>query len=185
LERYARKLFHAVGVILVAVYWWGPFTRNEVAAGLAVIVAALALLDLARARNPALQALFFRLFGAITAEKDRRGWNGSTLYFSGCALTVLLFARPIACAGILCLALGDSLAAVVGMSVRSPRWRNSSLAGSTTCLAVSTASCWAFVPWPSALVGGLAATLLEAFSGTKLDNLLIPVGTAAALHLVG
>lgn len=184
MERYARKLFHAVGVVVVGIYLWGPFSRTVVAACLGGIAVALGILDLARARNPALQDLFFRLFGAITAEKDRKGWNGSTLYFTGCALTVALFDQPLACAAILCLALGDSLAAVVGMSVRSPRWRNSSLAGSATCLVVTTACCWPFVGWPAAIVGGVAATILEALSGTKMDNLLIPLGTAAALFLV-
>ena len=41
-----------------------------------------------------------------------------------------------------------------------------------------------FVGFPAALVGGVAATLLEAVAGTKLDNLLIPVGTAAALWVI-
>ncbi|MHC4408616.1 MAG: diacylglycerol/polyprenol kinase family protein [Planctomycetota bacterium] len=181
MERYARKLFHAVGVVIVAIYWWGPFSQLQTSAVLAGIAIALGVFDLVRARNPAIQALFFRWMGAITAEKDRNGWNGSTLYFTGCALTVWLFDKPLACAGILCLALGDSLAAVVGMSVKSPQWRNCSVAGSMTCFIVCTAACWPFVGFPAALVGGAAATLLEALAGTKLDNLLIPVGSAAAL----
>jgi len=184
LERYARKLFHSIGVVIVGAYLWGPFARGEVAVVLGAIAGGLGVFDLLRAKNPALQALFFRWFGAITADKDRRGWNGSTLYFAGCALTVALFAKPLACAGILCLALGDSLAAVVGMSVRSPRWGSSSLAGSGTCLLVCTASCWPFVGFPAAVAGGVAATVLEAVSGTKLDNLLIPLGTAGALWLL-
>jgi dolichol kinase len=183
LERYARKLFHAVGVVIVAIYWWGPFSRLQTSVILAGIAIALGVFDLIRARSPALQELFFRLLGSITAEKDRTGWNGSTLYFTGCALTVWLFDKPIACAGILCLALGDSLAAIVGMSVKSPRWGNCSLAGSTTCFVVCTAVCWPF-GLPAALIGGLAATGFEAVAGTKLDNLLIPVGSAAALWSV-
>jgi len=185
LERYARKAFHAIGVVIVATYWWGPFARATVAAVLFGIAAVLAGLDLVRARSPAVQAWFFRMFGAITAEKDRHGWNGSTLYFTGCALTVALFAARPACAGVLCLALGDSLAAVVGMSVRSPRlWRGSSLAGTLTCFAVASSCCALFFAWPVAIAGGLAATALEAASGTKLDNLLIPLGTAGVLGLL-
>ncbi|MEM8883776.1 MAG: diacylglycerol/polyprenol kinase family protein [Planctomycetota bacterium] len=184
MEPYARKLFHAVGVVIVAAYWYLPIRQEQAAAVCLGVAALLALVDLFRARSPAVQALFFKLLGKITAEKDRTGLNGSTLYFTGCGLTILLFDKPIACAGILCLALGDALAAVVGMSVKSPQWKGSSVAGSTTCFVVCTAVCWLFVGFPLALVGGLAATVLEAVSGSKNDNLLIPIGTAAALWLV-
>jgi len=183
-EAYSRKLFHATGIAIVAIYWWTSIGRTPLAWTLAGIAAALVVFDLIRARSPALQLLFLKLFRRIVADKDKKGWNGSTLYFAGCAATVALFAKPLACAGILCLALGDSLAAVVGMSVKSPRWGGVSVAGSTTCLLASTLSCSLFVPWPVALAGGVAATLLEAVSGSKLDNLLIPIGTAAVLHFL-
>ncbi len=121
MEAYSRKLFHATGVVIVATYWWTSIGQIPLAWTLAGIAVALALFDLLRARSPALQLLFLRYFSRIVADKDKKGWNGSTLYFAGCAATVALFAKPLACAGILCLALGDSLAAVVGMSVKSPR----------------------------------------------------------------
>jgi len=144
----------------------------------------LGLFDLVRAKAPALQELFLATFKLIVAEKDTKGWNGSTLYFVGCALTVWLFGKPIACAGILSLALGDALAAVVGMSIPSPRRGNVSLAGSGACFIVSTLACSLFVTPAHALVGGLTACVIEAVSGAKLDNLLIPIGTAAALYLL-
>jgi dolichol kinase len=184
-EPYARKLFHAAGVVIVALYWWAPLERAPLAAGLAGIALSLGVFDLIRARLPAVQERFLALFSRIVAEKDKRGWNGSTLYFTGCAATVALFDEPSACAGILSLALGDSLAAVVGMSVRSPRWGRVSLAGSATCFLASSAACSLFFPWPIAIAGGAAATALEAFSGSKLDNLLIPIGTAATLLVLG
>ena len=181
---YYRKVFHATGLVIVAIYWWTPVERTPLAIGLATIALLLGVFDLIRARSPRLQEQFLGVFRLIVADKDRKGWNGSTLYFAGCAITVALFAKPSACAGILCLALGDSLAAVVGMSVNSPRWGNISLAGSLTCLTVCTLTCRMFVDWPHALLGGVTATLLEGIAGTKLDNLLIPVGTAGILALI-
>ena len=181
---YYRKVFHATGLVIVAVYWWTPVERTALAIALAAIALLLGAFDLIRARSLRLQEQFLGVFRLIVADKDQKGWNGSTLYFSGCAVTVALFAKPLACAGILCLALGDSLAAVVGMSVKSPRRGNISVAGSGTCFVVCTAACSLFVTWPMAFVGGLVATGIEAMAGTKLDNLLIPVGTAGILALI-
>jgi phytol kinase len=181
---YARKLFHATGIVIVAIYWFTSVDRWVLAAVLTGCALVLGVFDRLRAKSPALQAFFLAQFRWIVADKDQKGWNGSTLYFTGCALTVWLFDKPTACAGILCLALGDSLAAVVGMSVSSPRVGNISAAGSTTCFIVTSGVCALFFDWPIAIAGGFTATALEAISGTKLDNLLIPVGTAAVLFVL-
>ena len=37
---------------------------------------------------------------------------------------------------------------------------------------------------PAALAAGLVATALEALSGSKLDNLTMPVGAGLVLHLL-
>jgi dolichol kinase len=179
-----RKLFHATGVVIVLAYHGLDLSRPLVAGVLGGITLLLALLDLWRARSPEVQERFQALFRVLLDPKDTRGLNGSTLYFAGCTLTAALFAQPVACAGILALALGDPAAAIVGSSVRSPRRGRVSLAGSAACFVAASAGCAFFVPLPSALVGGLAATALEAFAGSKLDNLAIPVGTAAVLGLL-
>ncbi|MFH1569070.1 MAG: hypothetical protein ABIL09_13825, partial [Gemmatimonadota bacterium] len=137
-----------------------------------------------RGRSSRVEEVFQRLFGRLAEAKDARGLNTSTWYLAGCAATVSLFTAREACAGILCLALGDPLAAIVGSRVRSPRVGKVSLAGSSTCLAAATLACLAYAPWPQALAAGAAATLLEAASGSKLDNLSMPLGAALVLHLL-
>ncbi|MFI5402145.1 MAG: diacylglycerol/polyprenol kinase family protein [Planctomycetota bacterium] len=170
------------GVLIVVIYECLSVPRPVGAGILLGIAAALVLLDLGRARSPVLQDLFRKKLRLILDEKDLRGFNSSTLYFCGCALAVTLFPKAPACAGILALALGDPLAAIVGTSVRSPRWGKVSLAGSGACFVAATLAARWYFPWPAALLGGTAAALLEAFSGSKLDNLAIPIGTALVLH---
>jgi dolichol kinase len=178
-----RKIWHASGILVVVVYE-GFGVPRPLAAGLLLGIAGLLLLlDVARHRSPALQDLFRRKLRLILDEKDMRGLNGSTLYFGGCGLAAALFQRDAACAGILALALGDPLAAIVGSSVRSPRWGRVSLAGSTACLVAATLAARWYFRWPVALLGGVSATLLEAFAGSKLDNLCIPLGTALVLTI--
>lgn len=177
----SRKLFHATGILVVLIYAGIPVARPVAAALLAGIAILEGGVDLLRSRVPAAQRLFEKSFAALLDPKDMRGINSSTLYFAGCALAVALFPRPHACAGILALALGDPLAAIVGSSVRSPAWKKVSVAGSAACFVAATLGCRIFFGWPAALVAGLAATVLEAVSGSKLDNLTMPLGTATVL----
>jgi len=181
---WSRKAFHGSGVLVVALYAGLPLDRSLAAGLLCGAAVLLLLLDAARSRSAAVQDLFARSFRAILDPKDQGGLNTSTLYFGGCAAAAVLFPRDPACAGILALALGDPLAAVVGGSVQSPRFGRVSLAGSAACLVSATVACRLFAPWPAAVAGGLAATVLEAVAGSKLDNFAIPVGTAAAIHFV-
>jgi len=180
-----RKIWHASGAIIVGLYAGLDLSRPVAAAILLSIAAALLVLDLVRHRVPALQDLFRRKLHLILDEKDLRGLNGSTLYFGGCGLAAALCPQAAACGGILALALGDPAAAIVGSSVRSPRWGRVSLAGSIACLVAATLAARLFVPWPVALAGGVTAMLLEAFAGSKLDNFAIPLGTALVLCVLG
>ncbi len=177
-----RKIWHASGALVVVAYVGLGVPRPVAALLLLGIAAFLLLLDLARHRSPFVQELFRRNFRLILDEKDMRGLNGSTLYFGGCALAATFFERDPACGGILALALGDPAAALVGSSVRSPRWGRVSLAGSAACLVAATLGARLFFPWPPALAAGAAAALLEAFAGSKLDNLAIPLGTSLVLY---
>lgn len=177
----ARKLFHVSGVALVAAYRGLDLDRTLMAGLLWAAVAALVALDLARSRLPRLQVLFRSAFRVLLQPKDERGLNTSTCYFAGCAMAVTLAPSAPACGGILALALGDPLAAIVGSAVRSPRWRNVSVAGSAACFLAALFACRLFAPWTAAVAGALTATVLEGVSGSKLDNLTIPVGVALVL----
>lgn len=180
----ARKAFHASGAIIAAIYGFTPVSGTFAAVALGALALALALLDLARRRDRAIDERFRAMFGVILDPKDHRGFNGSTLYFAGCAVAVAFFPRAVACAAVGALALGDPAAAIVGSSVRSPRLGRVSLAGSAACFTAAALACLPFVEPPRALLGGAVATAAEALAGSKLDNLAIPVAVAAALQLL-
>jgi len=180
----ARKAYHMSGAIIPAVYASTSIPRTVVAGILGALSLLLLGADAGRRISPRFDTLFRASFRAILDPKDFIGVNGSTLYFAGCALAAALFSKEIACAAILSLVLGDPLAALIGSSVRSPRIGRVSMAGSLACLGAATAACALFVEWPRALFGGLAATLAEALSGSKFDNLTLPLAVAVALRLL-
>ncbi len=180
----SRKLFHASGVVIPVIYLWTEWEGWIVATVLGAIFLALLILDGVRHRFPLFEERFQGGFRLLLDPKDSRGLNGSTLYFGGCALTVALFAREPASAGLFALSLGDPAAAVVGGSVPSPRRGRVSLAGSLACLVASAAATWTILPLPRALLAGAVASVVEAVAGSKLDNLAIPVSVAAALAVL-
>jgi dolichol kinase len=173
-----RKIWHASGVLIVVVYRGLDVARPAVAGFLLGVAACLLVFDFVRPRWPALDGHFRRKFRLILDEKDLRGLNGSTLYFAGCGLAVALFPPDPASVGLLALCLGDPAAALVGSNLRSPRWGKVSVAGSVACFVAASLSALIFLPWPQALLAGAAAAALEAVSGSKLDNLAIPLGVA-------
>ncbi|MHC4956735.1 MAG: diacylglycerol/polyprenol kinase family protein [Planctomycetota bacterium] len=177
----ARKLFHATGIGIVLIYRLIPVEQTWMAVGLWVCAGLLLMLDVVRHRLPALQAKFLVLFKSILDKKDERGLNGSTLYFTGCAVAVTMFPSKVACVGILALALGDSMAAIIGSSVKSPSMGRVSLAGSGACFVAATLAARIFFGWGPAVAAGAAAAVLEAISGSKLDNLTMPIGVAAVV----
>ncbi len=180
----SRKLFHAAGVVIPVAYLWTEWERGIVATLLGALFLALLILDGVRHRFPVFEGRFQGAFRLLLDPKDARGLNGSTLYFGGCALTVALFAREPAAAGLFALSLGDPAAAVIGGSVPSPRRGRVSLAGSLACFFVSSVATWTILPLPRALLAGAVASVVEAVAGSKLDNFAIPVSVAAALTVL-
>lgn len=114
-----------------------------------------------------------------------------TVYYAISLLVLALWSfgigKPyIGCLGIFIMGYGDGFAAVVGQAVISPRiGRRKSLAGSLTVLIFGTLITAVMlnlftpaVPLYFALVMGLVAALLEAFTPMGFDNLSLPLVTS-------
>ncbi|MEE8106327.1 MAG: hypothetical protein V3T86_12400 [Planctomycetota bacterium] len=182
--QFARKLFHMSGVFIPMLYLTTEVPRVHLAVALFAVGLSLAALDIARHRSEALQSLFKARIKLILDPKDLRGPNGSTLYFLGCGITVALFERDIACAGLFALILGDPAAALVGRSIRSPKRGNVSVAGSLGCFVVTCASTYPLLGALRSVWAGLLATVAEALAGSRYDNLVIPIAVAGPLSVL-
>ena len=102
----------------------------------------------------------------------------------------------------LVMAYGDGLAAVVGKSIKSKKYKLSdtkkSFAGSVTMFVISTLLIggylafnhaglfWRTAHWPLVTcLMGFAITAIEAVSGKGWDNITVPISTLAMLILIG
>lgn len=140
-------------------------------------------------------------------EREEQDGLG-TVYFAIALLILVIvsfgiFNKPgLGLVPFLVMAYGDGLAAVIGKSIKSKKYKlgetKKSFAGSLTMFIISTLLIggylwfahstvfWQTAHWPVvAVLAGFAITALEAVSGKGWDNITVPVSTLALLILLG
>lgn len=136
------------------------------------------------------------LLGAILSRSlklfpnlsDRRNESYGELFFSvGIILAALVAtSRTAFIMAMLILGFADTLAAIIGQRVASPKIIfNKSVAGSLTCLIVTCLILIIFGYPPSLLFIGILVTLAEMFSPWGIDNAVIPFLVVILLRLIG
>ncbi len=142
-------------------------------------------IDAIRLYDPDLNRRFFRVFMALASPREAKELASSTWYLLGVLVTLLLFPRPYALAGILVLALADPAASVVGRLWGRIPFLGGSVRGTAAFAVVAFLVLLLFVPWWAALVTAVATALLEASPLDLDDNLLVPLTAAGVLFLIG
>ncbi len=197
-----RKGIHLSSTLLA--FWAYSLGEPVATAGLALATVFVIAVDLARLGSRRWALWVYRKFPFVFRRDERHTLSGASVMMIGVTLTSALFSPKLATAGILCLAWGDSAAALVGqawthwMYVRKLRRAGPSrgpvvkrrgrktLAGTLGCLVVSMAMVLLVMgPSPQvALLGGLAAALMERWTPGRWDNLTMPLATAGVIKLV-
>lgn len=205
-----RKILHISIGNVVFLLWLptSPWTGLAVAGSfvvfsLLITPRALALLRdaLGRSGGGRLREACRRAVGRLSSISVSGAGNEFGLVYYCIAFTVLAFAffdRPVVvAAGILPLAYGDGMGAVVGLRYGAHGYRlidRKSVEGSLAVFAASAVAVLAGlafygVPWLQAValaaVIGAVSALVEAAAPWGLDNLAIPACAAAAFLLLG
>lgn len=181
-----RRIFHAANGVAVAVLP-GALGLDKAAVLwiLGSLLGVAVIADIARLRNPQLNALFFRAFRSLASAREAVGMASSTWFLMGVFLTWALFPARVAVAGILVLALADPAAGTVGRLWGKRRLGKGTVVGSGTFLLVAFAVLAAYLGPTAGLVSALVATVVEAVSQRIDDNLTVPVAAAFSGWLVG
>lgn len=176
LREFKRRLIHlglGAGAFLLPVLGW------KVVAGLALVATCTNALIL-----PRLNWTSFLLRDA----KDR-GLLGLILYPMVVLGLVLVFRDwyvPTQ-AGWLALAIGDGLAPIFGMRLKSPRWpwnHSKSIPASVSAFVVASAVMVLIAPLHVALFAGLLGLIGETLPKPINDNLSVPFGAALGAALL-
>jgi len=146
-------------------------------------------IELYRLQIPSFRKLFHRLFGLILRKHERRDFTGATfLIFSG-MLSIVFFKPVIAFLAMSYLAIGDTFAAIIGMSIGKRKFigLSKSIEGSLACFTSIMIFSIFFGrelnPWVYS-IGALAATWAELWNIPVDDNVKIPLLSGIAMSIV-
>lgn len=195
-----RKSIHISSLIIPFMYRFGLplfFTGSmfsefsngyrKVAIAFLVLLTLLALLiDVVRLHNKTAKQIFHNLFGLLLRKHEHSGITGASYMLVSSVFCVAFFLPDIAFVAISFLAIGDTLAAIVGISFGKRKLLGSvkSLEGSLACFIGTFVFAIFFLNPVVAFVGAVTATVAE-FSAVKMDdNLKIPIASGIAMSIV-
>jgi dolichol kinase len=181
-----RRLFHMAGGLAVAIAYGLFFTHAEAVYLLGTIACIAYLFDKVRIAYPEIAQRVQGLTNFFLRAEEKLAESSMIPYIIAILLTIISFPKPLALIAISTLALGDPIAAIVGIRWGKRRWvPNKTLEGSLAFW-VSALFCSLFVliriagvPWPAAL--GLSFLLASAVTVFEMlpvkldDNLTIPL----------
>ena len=181
-----RRLFHLVGCLLLAILAM-VISRDLFLWLLLSLAIAFLLVDAIRLTWPAVNRLFVRLFSCLMRQQETTGLNASTYVLVGSLLTLFLFDRDIAVAGLIFLGAGDAIAGMVGERWGRHKLLNKSLEGTAaffiSCVVVGLIFKYAALDISLAvlILGALSAAIVELLPLPVNDNLTIPLLSAAIM----
>ncbi|MDA1029455.1 MAG: SEC59/DGK1/VTE5 family protein [Bacteroidetes bacterium] len=190
------SLFYPVGYVL-----WGRSVALWVLIPLSITAI---VLDLLRAKNSAVHAIFDRYFGFMMRPEERAfnaekpAINGASWVTASFTVLILFFSGPIAIVSFVTFMIGDAMAALVGRKIgKHPlgsggsSWEGT-LSFMLSGLLVSFLLGSALVPFAPfyfpavSLIGAvLVAGSLEAAPLPVNDNIVAPFGAALFLLMMG
>lgn len=186
-EEAIRKAIHiGASLLAAAAVWWLPHLHAAVLlAGGALVALGI---ELGRMTRPAFRLAFQRRLGPLLRDSETTRLTGATTLALGYTIAAVLFPGSPALIAILVAGVADAAAAVVGKRFGRIRYRGGkSVEGSVAFLVVvlPVVLLLTGLPLVTGLLLALIITALEAPTLAVADNLYLPLGTAAAVHLAG
>lgn len=189
-----RKLWHAGMMVALAVLYTYAIPSQKLALMLiAFIGGPLVMFDLIRLKWRGLNRFSSFIFGPLMRRHELLSLSSMAYFIIGLFVVVAVFPKPVVILSILCLALGDPAAGIVGIKFGKDKLVNGkSLQGSVACLTVCSILTFVvlnhygissqYLLFISMIVGS-AATIAELLTPkTSDDNLIIPIVTAGTLY---
>jgi dolichol kinase len=191
---WARKLWHMIGVCLIAAgYQFLPPFWAKI--GILVLWLGAVPADVLRLKVPAFNEIMTHLFGAIMRDSEAKSLAGTTYLISGVLLISLIFPKDIVILTLMYLAFADPLASVIGIKYGKDKiFGHKSLQGSMAAFTVCALATFAVLSYKGimlnrilvvSILGGLIGAIAEAVPLGKMDdNFSIPVVSAIGLWIL-
>jgi len=173
-----RKAIHFSLILLPLGYRYLVNYDKKITLFVLITLLVLALLiEIFRMRHPTFKRIFFDIFGLMLRNREYHDFTSATYMLISVTICIAAFPADIAFAAIAFLAIGDTLAALVGVQFgkRKLSRAGKSLEGSLACFAGAFVFGMFFLQPIIAFSGALAAALAELAPMRFDDNLKVPI----------
>ncbi len=177
-----RKLLNLWGIFIPLTYYLVPVHSGRVI--LLAVCLAIVVVDFLRLHVNSVKEGFILLFGSFLRRHEFTRLSGATYLLLGCLITSLVYRKPIVVASCAYIIVGDTFAAVLGQSFRSPQiFKRKTVLGSIGFLIGALAVAFFLyglpdtLPLPTLVIGAIAATFFEALPLPWDDNFSVPIMT--------
>jgi len=195
-QEITRKLLHIVALLMPACILYFPAEAPLI---LGVLLVGMVAIEWLRFHKPAIQDRFLACFGIMLRREEDRIVTGATwIILSAFILSLLFRSQPrFAAMALVLFVLGDSAAALVGMTMGKIHIGRKTLEGSLACFftclilqyalfpflpAMNAASLRPLTIWVSALVVTVGELIPITVRGYPInDNLVVPLIAATVM----
>lgn len=177
-----RKTFHILTLLYVLDYWYMPL--DIVLWSMFILILAVLAGEIIRAKNESVNVFILKILGGVHRESETHKISGLPWTLSGAFFTMFLFEnKNFVLASFLYLAFGDAVAALAGKAWGKHKiYAGKSLEGSLACFIVCFIAGLFLLPtWQFALIGAVAATVIESIPWPLNDNFWMQILNAAVL----
>jgi len=183
-----RKSIHLSSLIMPLAYRYLFHYNKSLMFWILLLLTIIALvIEMMRLERPTFKRIFLKLFNLILRRHEHRDFTGATYMMVAGVLCVAFLEPQIAFCALSFLSIGDTFAAIIGMSMGKRKLPNSkkSLEGALACFVSTFAWALAFGtnPWIS-FVGAVATTFAELSALPVDDNIKIPIVSGIAMAIV-
>lgn len=199
----SRKLVHLFAIIIPVLYYF--VIKNQIIAIAILLPFAIGSVvwDSARIDNPKYRYNFLKLFGAHLRDSEVRGLTGGSYLLTSSVVTIAVFSREISFLAISFLVIGDTFAAMFGLSLGKRKFKNSNkslegfIGAFVSCVIFGLISYFWFIKRVFAfnsahpelaivmiIAGALVASVVESSNLHINDNISIPILSGLAMTII-
>ena len=141
--------------------------------------------EIFRLKNKNFKNIFYNIFGLIIRKHEHNDFTGATYLLISTVICIAIFSPEIAFLALSFLAIGDTLAAIIGKSFGKRRLENKkSLEGTLACFIGTFSFALFFIHPALAFFGALSTAIAEVVNIPLDDNIKIPVISGLVMQII-
>jgi dolichol kinase len=144
------------------------------------------IVDILKLKHPTFKRIFFDVFGLMMRKREYHDFTSATYMLISVTICIAAFSPEIAFLAIAFLAIGDTLAALVGLRFgkRKLFGSNKTMEGSIACFVGTFVFALLYIDPIIAFSGASAASIAESLPTWIDDNIKVPIASGIVMTLV-